>query len=79
MEGDTSNRALCAVFRDLLTHGAYFADDDGVIMEGMKHAVAMKRSKAWRSDLWKAFREIEDRLCPVQAHTRERQRINLEP
>jgi hypothetical protein len=75
MSDDQSNRELCAELRELLTHGVYFVDDDGVIAEGFTHAVALKHSKPWRAELWRAFNEIEDRLCPVQAFAKAKRKM----
>ena len=61
------NKDLCGDFRTLLTAGFYTNDPDGVILEGPEHAQALAATKAWRNDLWKAFRKLEDRLCPVEA------------
>jgi len=59
------NRELCAEFRALLTSG-FYADP------AVNPDEALRITKAWRNDLWKAFRELEDRLCPVQALEREK-------
>lgn len=71
MNEDTPNRILCAAFRDTLTKGFFAVESDEVLTgeEAEKYLVA---TKAWRNELWKQFRELEDRLCPVQAHARKR-------
>ncbi len=63
----TSNRELCEAFRALLTTG-FYADP------AVDPDEALRITKAWRGDLWKAFRELEDRLCPIQALEREKRR-----
>ena len=63
---ERSNRELCAEFRALLTTGFYAAP-------GVYPDAALAITKPWRGDIWKAFREIEDRLCPLDALARKRQ------
>lgn len=63
----TENETVCAAFRKLLTKGFYAHDEDGVILDAEETAAMLKVTKAWRGDLWKAFRDLEDRLCPVKA------------
>ncbi|OCC05138.1 hypothetical protein BA190_09485 [Labrys sp. WJW] len=52
-----SNPDLCEAFRALLTTGFH--------AEGIAHADALAATKPWRGELWRAFREIEARLCPT--------------
>lgn len=59
----TDNERLCAEFRKLLTEGFYVIDEDGVVLEDQSAALA--QTKPWRGEVWKAFRALEDRLCPV--------------
>lgn len=66
------NRLLCIEFRRLMTEGFYTVDNDGVVLEGIEHDSMLAHTKSWRGDLWKKFRELEDRLCPVQARERLR-------
>lgn len=62
---DVPNRVIVAEFRQLLTEGFYaIASDTGEILEGDEKQSALAATKPWRGELWKAFREIEDRLCP---------------
>jgi hypothetical protein len=61
----TENERLCAEFRSLLTTGFYVIDEDGVIDDGPSSAIALSATKPWRGDIWKAFRTLEDHLCPV--------------
>jgi len=56
-----TNAELCAAFRTLLTEGFYVGDVDG-IPSSKSHTLTA--TKPWRGDLWKAFRELEKRLCP---------------
>lgn len=60
----TANETVCADFRRLLTTGFYLVDDLGEIRTD---ELALNASKPWRGELWKAFRQLEDRLCPVKA------------
>lgn len=63
----TSNEIACDAFRKLLTEGFYAVTEDGEIIEtGEDHTAALAASKPWRGDLWKAFRALEDKLCPVR-------------
>lgn len=50
-----SNQQLCAEFRSLLTEGAAMHMDEKLLAA----------TKPWRNDVWKAFREIEERMCPT--------------
>lgn len=61
---DKPNWRVCEEFRALLTTGFYAAP-------GVEPDAALAITKPWRSDLWKAFAEIEERLCPVQARERQ--------
>lgn len=64
MTDDRPNREIVAEFRKLLTEGFYAVDSDGVIMEDVRHDAMLMSTKPWRGEIWKAFREIEGRLCP---------------
>lgn len=61
---EKSNWQVCEEFRALLTTGFYAAP-------GVEPDAALALTKPWRSDLWKAFAELEERLCPVQARERK--------
>lgn len=52
-----TNEELCQQFRELMTMGFYI-DPDTPSLE------PLILTRPWRGDLWKAFREIEARLCP---------------
>lgn len=67
---DEPNWRLCQEYRKLLTEGFYTIDEDGVILEGKSRDADLAATKPWRSELWKRFRALEDRLCPVQARER---------
>lgn len=56
MQKRRSNQEVCESFRALLTNG--FKCDE------IDHHHGLQITKEWRNELWKAFREIEDRLCP---------------
>ena len=62
-----TNRDLCAEFRALLTTGFHTEP-------GIEPDEALRLTKPWRNELWKAFRELEDRLCPVDADMRKKQK-----
>lgn len=68
---DKSNRQLCAEFRALLTTGFYASP-------GVDPGEALAITKPWRNDLWRAFRELEDRLCPLEALAREKAKNNVD-
>lgn len=56
-----------------MTAGVYFTDDEGEIhTAGDQYDAGMAATKPWRNELWKAFRELEDRLDPIGAMDRER-------
>lgn len=68
-----TNQELCDEFRKLLTEGArpmakavadglYMAD--GLDLPGDRPQFVLDASQPWRNNLWKAFAEIERRLCP---------------
>lgn len=63
----TSNEIVCQAFRTLLVHGFYVVDEDGVVLDGIAHDALLLATKPWRGELWRKFRELEDRLCPVKA------------
>ncbi len=58
------NREVVAEFRKLLTEGYYAVTVDGELFEEEDLQHSLRETKPWRNELWKAFREIEDRLCP---------------
>ncbi len=61
-----SNQELAKQFRELLTKGVYFTDDEGEIhTAGDQYDAGMAATKPWRNELWRAFRELEDRLDPL--------------
>lgn len=63
----TPNEALCAEFRKLMTDGFYTIDADGEIDTPEERTAALAATKPWRAEIWRAFRQLEDRLCPVKA------------
>jgi hypothetical protein len=50
-----TNQELCGEFRKLLTVDAQLRLSPEIMAD----------TKLWRGDLWKAFRELENRLCPT--------------
>ena len=70
MRRPTENEVACDAFRALLTSGFYTVDQDGEIDTPEIRQAALAASKPWRADLWKAFRALEDRLCPVRKFER---------
>lgn len=64
------NEAACDDFRKLLTEGFYTIDGDGEIDTPDERDAALASTKPWRGDVWKAFRALEDRLCPVRKFER---------
>jgi len=66
----TANEVLCANFRQMLTDGFYAIDENGEIDVPDVRARSLASTKPWRNDLWRAFRELEDRLCPVKKFER---------
>lgn len=67
MSSEISNRELCKAFRELLTTGFH-------VLPEVQPDEGLRITKPWRGELWKAFREIEDRLCPLDALTREKEK-----
>jgi hypothetical protein len=61
---EMSNRELSALFQHLLTHGAKEALSSQVLAD----------TKEWRSQLWRAFKEVDDRLCPTPEKYRKRKK-----
>ncbi len=66
----SQNEIACDAFRLLLTEGFYTIDEDGEIDTPAERDAALASTKPWRGDLWKAFRDLEDRLCPVRKFER---------
>lgn len=67
------SEVMCDAFRDLLTKGFYVTDENGEV-HGPGTPLgdaALAATKAWRADLWKAFRAIDDSMCPVRVFERE--------
>lgn len=60
-----SNQALIVSFRMLLTEDFYAVDAEGEVLDGADRDAVMAETKPWRNEVWKAFREIADRLDPV--------------
>lgn len=54
-------------FRTKLTSGFYIVDpDDGDVIEDEQATdVALRATKPWRNDVWKALAELERRVCPL--------------
>lgn len=72
-----SNQELVKQFRELLTKGVYFTDDEGEIhTAGDQYDAGMAATKPWRNELWRAFRAIEDRLDPLAELAREKAQRN---
>lgn len=72
-----SNLDLCRDFRRLLTEGFRIEGDlscSDLMNDEQQRDEVLRVTKAWRNDLWKAFREIEDRLDPIGAMDRQRQK-----
>lgn len=73
--GRPTNAELCAAFRELLTKRFYVVDENGDEYTGNElREEALRATKPWRNELWQKFREIEDRLCPVEAMAREKRK-----
>lgn len=68
-----TNQEICAAFRQLMTEGFYVVNGDGEINSAEQRKETLDTTKPWRNDIWKAFREIEDRLRPLEAMERKRQ------
>jgi len=62
-----SNSQLCINYRDALTRGFYVVDpiDGKSHRDGDQHQAGLDATKEWRNTLWKQFKEIEERLCPL--------------
>jgi hypothetical protein len=71
-----TNVQLVAQFRALLTSGATDTFDKANfrIIETPEDLLTL--TKPWRSALWNAFNEIEERLCPLEVETRRREKLN---
>lgn len=79
-----TNPELCAEFRALLTTGFRITEDGiasiDLMSDEQQRDEALRVTKPWRNDLWKAFAEIEERLDPlgVESRRRERRKANGE-
>jgi hypothetical protein len=51
------NHTVCDEFRKLLTEGFH-------VPEGSDRDAILAATKPWRGDIWRAFAELERRLCP---------------
>lgn len=71
-----TNQELAADFRKLLTDGFYCVNENGDRFFDSAMVQKLAETKPWRNELWQAFREIEDRLDPIGAMDRERQKKN---
>lgn len=72
-----TNVQLCEAFRALLTAGATdaLAKSLAAQLNGLYNVDTddmMHLTKPWRADLWKAFAELEERLCPLEVESRRR-------
>ncbi len=65
---DKPNRELCDEFRALLTTGFYASP-------GVDPDEALRITKDWRNDLWKAFNVLEERINPVGVKERREARL----
>lgn len=65
---DKPNRELCDEFRALLTTGFYASP-------GVDPDEALRITKDWRNDLWKAFNVLEERINPVGVKERRQARL----
>lgn len=77
-----TNKELCEAFRKLLTHDfnvnrVKVLDRSGGYTDlDVTREVGLKVTKDWRNQVWKAFREIEDRLLPLNVVDREKELSN---
>jgi hypothetical protein len=70
MRRPAENERACDEFRRLLTEGFFTVDENGEIDTPTERDAALAATKPWRGDVWKAFRDLEDRLCPVRKFER---------
>lgn len=76
----TPSEDMCDEFRRLMTHGFYIvAPDTGEVLEGAERDRVLALTKAWRNDLWRAFRPIDEGMNPVRAIYAQRARITANP
>lgn len=56
-------------FRERLTKGFYVVDPEGgeVIEDEEAHDRALRATKPWRNEIWKALNELERKTCPFTA------------
>lgn len=61
-------------FRAKLTQGFYIVDPEGgeVIEDEGAHDTALRSTKPWRGELWKALAELEREVCPFTALKQEK-------
>lgn len=62
-----TNAQLARAFRSLLTEGFYttYTNGERAAPDSRTHNIELAATKPWRGDLWRAFAEIERRLCPT--------------
>ena len=76
MSRPSKNEKAFAVFRKRLTKGFYTVDPEGgdVIDDEVAHDIALRSTKPWRNELWKAFNALEREVCPFTALKQDKQR-----
>lgn len=69
MTDDRSNNEIAFdAFRKRLTEGFFAIDPDtGDVLQDEARDKALRSTKPWRNELWKALNELELQVCPLKA------------
>lgn len=76
MDTRSNNEKAFDTFRKRLTEGFYITDPEtgDVIEDGDATDVALRATKAWRGELWKALNALEREVCPFTAMKQDKER-----
>lgn len=61
---DVSNQQLALEFFKLLTEGFHAEPLEDDPEDPQFESKMLQRTKGWRRELWRAFYQVEERLCP---------------
>ena len=76
MDTRSNNEKAFARFRQRLTEGFYIVDPEtGERIEDAD--AALRSTKPWRGELWKALNALEREVCPFTAMKQDKERSKL--
>ena len=76
MDTRSNNEKAFAAFRDRLAKGFYTVDPEtgDRIEDGDALDAALRATKPWRNELWKALNTLEREVCPFTAMKQDKER-----